>query len=116
MGSMKPILTEKNLRQNKTEAAYDKRLWRLKLAGEIIDYRFEAWKLILVHGIPKLRNEMSYTPDFLVVRSDRFEFHEVKGYWKEDARLKIKMAAELYPWCRFFGVTLKNGIWRFEEF
>jgi hypothetical protein len=53
-----------------------------------------------------------YTCDFAVLRADMsFELHEVKGYWEQDSRVKIKVAASLYPF-RFIAVTpraKKNG-------
>ncbi len=76
---------------NKLEAEYAARLEGLKLAGEISDYRFECLKL-------RLADRTFYTPDFMVLRADGvFEVHEVKGHWEDDARVKIKVAAELYP-------------------
>ena len=47
------------------------------------------------------------------------EMHEVKGYWTEDARAKIKVAANKFPF-RFVAVYKQakkdGGGWRFEEF
>ena len=47
------------------------------------------------------------------------EMHEVKGYWMDDARAKIKIAAELYPF-RFFaikkGTRKSGGDWLIENF
>lgn len=111
---MKPILRNPN--QNKTEAAYDERLRLRQLAGEIVAYRFELLKIILVHNVAGQRNEMTYRPDFLVIKKDCFEIHEVKGFWREDARAKIKMAAELLPWFKFVAVQYKKKQWVFEEF
>jgi len=34
------------------------------------------------------------------------EAHEVKGYWQNDARAKIKIAADLYP-LRFVAIRAK---------
>jgi len=105
-------------------------------------YYFEPLKLILVHGIPHQRSEVSYKIDFLVAKAPMtrsvspaargartscygsyiiehgLEVHEVKGFWREDARLKIKMAAELFPCFVFKGVTWnrKERIWEFESF
>lgn len=110
---MKPIL--ERLNQNKTEAAYDELLRLRKLAGEIEDYRFEPFKLFLSHNVPGGRAATVYIPDFLVVFSDHFEVHEVKGFWREDAKVKIKMAAELFPWFKFIAVYAERGQWRYEE-
>jgi hypothetical protein len=43
------------------------------------------------------------------------EIHEVKGHWEDDARVKIKVAASLYP-LRFVGITREKGAWQREEF
>ena len=94
---------------NKLEAAYAARLEGLKLAGEIADYRFECLKL-------RLADNTFYTPDFMVLRADgTFEMHEVKGFWEDDARVKIKVAAELYPF-KFIAARKQKGAWAFEEF
>ena len=98
---------------NKTEAAYDKALSDRKHAGEIVWYRFEGIKL-------RLADNTFYTPDFAVMLADgAMECHEVKGFWQDDARAKIKIAADQYPF-RFIAVTAKakkhGGGWAVEEF
>lgn len=76
---------------NQYERAYAAVLEKRKLAGEIQEYHFERYKL-------RLGQACYYTPDFAVVRADGvLEFHEVKGFWEEDARVKIKAAADQYP-------------------
>lgn len=97
---------------NKTEAAYDRHLTDLKIAGEILWFKFEAIKL-------RLADNTFYTPDFLVLTAlCTLECHEVKGFWLEDARVKIKVAASIYPF-RFIAVTArskkKGGGWEREE-
>jgi hypothetical protein len=51
--------------------------------------------------------------------SGEMEMHEVKGFWQDDARAKIKIAADLYPF-RFIAVKVKpkknGGGWETEEF
>ena len=94
---------------NKLEAAYAARLESLKFAGEIADYRFECIKL-------RLADNTFYAPDFMVLRADgTFEMHEVKGFWEDDARVKIKTAAELFPF-KFIAARKQKGAWVFEEF
>lgn len=61
-----------------------------------------------------------YTPDFAVMRADgALEVHEVKGFWTDDARVKIKVAADQYP-MRFIAVKVlpkkQGGGWVVEEF
>lgn len=98
---------------NKTEAAYGEHLRMLQAAGEIQWHRFEGLKL-------RLADNTFYTPDFAVMAADGvMECHEVKGYWQDDARAKIKIAAAQYPF-RFIAVRVKpkkdGGGWAVEEF
>ncbi len=70
-------------RMNKLEAAWDRELTLCVVAGPVRSFRFEAMKL-------RLGDNLHYTPDFMVMREDgEIEFHEVKGYWRDDARVKI---------------------------
>lgn len=105
-------------RMNKTEEAYSKVLEARKLAGEIVDYKFEAIKF-------RLAEKTTYTPDFFVTTASGYvEFHECKGSWKapyqEDARVKIKVVAEMYPQFIFrsFSQVAKKlgGGWKMEVF
>jgi hypothetical protein len=45
------------------------------------------------------------------------EMHEVKGFWRDDARAKIKIAADAYPF-RFFAIRKQpakaGGGWEVE--
>jgi len=83
---------------NKTEEAYRAHLEQLRMAGEIVWYQFEPFKLLLA---PKT----TYTPDFLVqLASGHLEVHEVKGYWMDDARVKIKVAASMFPVFKFIAI------------
>jgi hypothetical protein len=98
---------------NKTEAAYGQHLELRKQAGEVEWYAFEGVKL-------RLADNTFYTPDYAVMRSDGLlEIHEVKGFWEDDARVKIKVAAAMFPFA-FYGVQVKpkkeGGGWKIEEF
>ena len=98
---------------NKTEAAYDQHLALLQHAGEIQWRKFEGLKL-------RLADNTFYTPDFAVMAAAGvMELHEVKGFWQDDARAKIKIAADLYPF-RFIAVKVKpkkeGGGWAVEGF
>lgn len=99
--------------RNKTEAAYEQYLEMRKKVGDVAWYRFEGIKL-------RLADNTFYTPDFAVMTtSGLMELHEVKGFWMDDARVKIKVAAELYPF-RFLAVKAvskkQGGGWEVEEF
>lgn len=102
--------TQRPFKGNKTEAAYMVLLEAKKRAGEIVWYGFEAVTL-------KLADDTRYTPDFAVLLADMtIEMHEVKGFWRDDARVKIKVAAAMFPF-RFFAVKKeKGGAWDVERF
>jgi hypothetical protein len=89
---------------NKTEAAWADQLELLKKADKIIDWRFNSVRFRLGDGA-------YYKPDFFVIYPDHFELHEVKGFWREAAKVRIKTAAELYPWIRWVVVRLEKGSW-----
>ncbi len=101
-------------KMNKLEAAYALHLAALNSAGVVLWWAFEPMKLVLAKST-------SYTVDFLVHSSDLvLECHEVKGApWTPAARVKIKVAARLYPF-RFMGVTHKGtdplSGWKYENF
>lgn len=98
---------------NKTEEGYGQHLELLKRAGEVLWYRFEGIKL-------RLADKTFYTPDYAVMTaSGQMELHEVKGFWEDDARVKIKVAAEMYPF-KFLAVKVKakkdGGGYAVEDF
>ena len=99
---------------NKTEKAFGDELELWKRGGEITWWAFEPIKL-------RLAKSCFYTPDFAVMQADRsFEFFEVKGFWRDDARVKIKVAVKLFPMFRFTAVSMKakrdGGGWKYEVF
>jgi len=86
---------------NKTEQAYADHLELLRRAGEVLWFKFEPMRL-------QLAGKTTYSPDFLVqVKSGHLELHEVKGFWEDDARVKIKVAAEMFPIFKF--IAIKKG-------
>jgi hypothetical protein len=98
---------------NRSEQAYAAHLEAKKRAGLIDWYAFEALKL-------RLADNTFYTPDFAVMASDGvIELHEVKGLWADDARVKIKVAAALFPF-RFKAMKARSkkagGGWEVENF
>jgi len=98
---------------NQTEEAYGNHLELLRRAGEVEWYRFEGLKL-------RLADNTFFTPDFAVMlQGGLMELHEVKGHWEDDARVKIKVAADQYPFV--FRAVKKlpkkaGGGWAYEEF
>jgi len=94
---------------NKTEAAYANVLELRKKAGEVKRWAFEPMKF-------RLADKTYYTPDFMVTFEDHLEFHEVKGFWEDDARVKIKVVAEMFPEFLFIAVKKDNGEYQVEFF
>lgn len=108
---------------NKTEARYAEHLAAQKRMGRIRGYWFEAMNL-------RLGDNCHFRPDFMVVAEDwTVELHEVKGfkrkpnggpgyYATDDAKVKLKVAADKYPF-RFvvaFELPKKDGgYWEKEE-
>jgi hypothetical protein len=110
-------------RMNLTEAEYAQQLALDERAGLIQWWAFEPFKL-------RLADATYYTPDFAVLVwldpdpgsgniSTALEFREVKGFWRDDARVKIKVAAEMFPF-KFVAITKRSKItgggWDVEEF
>lgn len=100
---------------NKLEAAYAEHLEQQKALGAVLWYAYEGLTF-------RLARRTRYTPDFAVMLADgTLEAHEAKGYWASghSDRVKIKMAAELFP-LRFVAVTRltkkAGGGWKLEEF
>jgi hypothetical protein len=82
---------------NKGEAEYAAHLEGMRAAGAVLWWKFEGVKL-------RLADNTFYTCDFAVLAKDGIlEMHEYKGFWQDDARVKIKVAASLYPF-RFVAV------------
>jgi hypothetical protein len=89
---------------NKTEAAWGLVLEGRRCAGEVSWYRFESMTLKLAH-------DCRYTPDFLVQLPDgTLELHEVKGFMRDDAAVKLKICAEVYPF-KIWLVKRVAGAW-----
>ena len=96
-------------KMNKTETAYSNLLEFKKGLGEVLWYEFEPMNL-------RLADKCFYAVDFLVMlKNGQLECHEVKGYWTDDALVKIKAAAEKFPF-KFISVQLIKGNWEVREF
>jgi hypothetical protein len=102
------ILTTSGM--NKTETRYANMLDSMVYVGDIILYRFEAINF-------RLAPNTFYRPDFYIIfPCGRIELHEVKGFWREDARVKIKVAAEMYKEFIWKAVQYKKSQWIYENF
>lgn len=102
---------------NQTEAAYAQELQLRKLAGEIVEWHFEAMTF-------KLADDVRFTPDFVVFHLDTtMELVDVKGSaFAVDPKsvVKIKVAAEKFFWFKW-SQAVKNtkrdgGGWTRKEF
>jgi hypothetical protein len=81
-----------------------------KASGEVLWYMFQPMGLNIGTGA-------KYRPDFgVLLSSGEFVFYETKGFWREASRVRIKVAAALFPF-RFIAVkwSKKDG-WDYEEF
>lgn len=73
------------------------------------EWSYEAIRLRLADGA-------WYMPDFRVIMPDGTEeYHEVKGFWREAARVRIKVAAEHHPYV-FRAVIGPPDRWSWDTF
>ena len=95
-------------RRNKTEEAF----WQMQLlrkrADEILECHWEPFNL-------RLADKTYYKPDCLVIENDgTMTLYEVKGFFRDDARVKVKVAARLFPYFRIIVATWPKKQWRYE--
>lgn len=105
----RPAPLQRKSGMNKLEQMYSEHLDSLKKKGVIVGWRFEPINFRLGGGA-------TYKPDFMVTFPGHIEIHETKGFWREAARVRIKVASELFPEFRWLGVQLKGKEWSYEEF
>jgi hypothetical protein len=100
----------KSGQMNRTEAAYAAHLEHLKQRGDVLWYRFEGMKF-------RLADKTFLTPDFAVMKRDgQIALHDVKGgYIFEDAKVKMKVAAEQYPFEFVIVKKDRGGIWSMQS-
>lgn len=98
--------------RSRLQAAWAERLELRRRAGELAIVLEETISL-------RLADLTWYRPDFLVLTAEgRLEIHEVKGHWRDDARAKWKIAAELNRWASFLAITRgrgRDGQWEIEH-
>ncbi len=83
---------------NKWEAAYAREVLEpRRLAGEVLRYDFEALSLRI--GCCR------YTADWCVQAALGVELHEVKGWMREAARVRLSAVLEMYP----FPIVVARG-------
>lgn len=99
---------------NNTEKLYADTILAIeKLSGEIVEWWHEQFTF-------KLADDLRYTPDFVVQYPDGLlEVREIKGFMREDAHIKLKIAAQIFPF-RFIAISKINkrdgGGWKIVEF
>ncbi|MFH5924573.1 hypothetical protein [Roseomonas xinghualingensis] len=93
---------------NKTETAYAAYLETLRHAGEVLWWKFEGIKL-------RLAGNTFLTVDFAILRKDQvLIMADVKGsaaIFTDDAKVKMKVAAEAFPFVFVVVVPTKSGGW-----
>lgn len=83
------------------EEQYNAILEARLVAGEIQWFKYESLRFKLAEGA-------WLNLDFAVVAADgTFEMHEVKGQWREAARVRWKVVKETYP--IVFKLVVKRG-------
>lgn len=64
----------------------------------------------------KLADDTRYTPDFWTLTRGELVAHEVKGgFTRDDAWVKLKVAARLYPFIRFRLARYEKGGWAIKD-
>lgn len=100
--AMRPTTDEAKL--NKME-----RQWLEVLRGRSFD-----WIGIQPFGL-KLADNCRYHPDFVTLANGQLTAFETKGFMRDDALVKLKMAARLFPFIRFVLVTREKQNWVEKE-
>lgn len=90
------------------QSYYDDVLAPRIAAGEILAAHYEALTLRI--------GRCRYTADWCVQLADgRVELHEVKGFMREAARVRMSAVTEMYPALRLVVATGGPGKWRVRE-
>ena len=98
---------------SKLELAFSQILEAWRARGTIAEWRYHAMRF-------RLSSNCTYEPDFCTVEPDslRIALYEVKGSWKmknaRDSRTRLSIAASMYPFFAWYGVTRPDGEWYYE--
>lgn len=99
---IRPTTDEAKL--NKTEKAYLK--W-----AESLGALWVGCQCITL----KIGDDCRFTMDFWILDEQGLRAVDVKGFQRDDALVKIKVAARLFPWIRFL-IARRNGlVWEHTE-
>ncbi len=89
---------------NKWEAQFAETLKYKQHAGEIVWWAFEPFRIRLADGC-------FYRPDFASVdTAGRTSIYEVKGHFREAARVRLKVATEKLPYAFYLVKKTKNEL------
>lgn len=99
---------------NQWERDYAKVLDAREAAGEILLWRFGEIKLRIGGQVGRQKARW-YKPDFVVWAPDGIECHEVKGYFRDDAKDRIAAAADRYPFRFVLVRKVKGGLFQRSE-
>ena len=103
-----PVPGKEREKMNKLEASYARYLEAKKHLGEIVAWKFEPFGL-------RLAEKTFYHPDFMVTFETHIEIHETKGFMRDDANVKLKIAADKFPEFRFVLVKKIKGQWDYTK-
>lgn len=112
VGEPKRKAAHRRFEMNWTESRYAEVLEGRRLCGELRSWEFERYTF-------RLGPEMTFTPDFAIEELDGWltlvDTKNSKHIW-EDATVKAKAAATLYPFHRWQQAVLKSGEWHVRTF
>lgn len=102
----RPSISTDEAKLNKTERAF----------LEYLRYTAQVKCLHVMSVTLKLAFDCRLTPDFSYYsEGGQLTFIDVKGWQREDALIKMKVAARTFPEWRFVIVKRIKGAWKFEE-
>lgn len=74
----------------------------------LLRLRAENPKIYIQAITLKLADDCRYTPDFVAIKGNSIMVYEVKGFMRDDALVKLKVAARMFSWMNFVLVTRKG--------
>lgn len=77
-------------------------------------------KWLVPHAMTfRLGDDCRYTPDFMAIKDNELIAYEIKGFMRDDALVKIKVASRLFGFIRFVLVTREGTKsqkqWKFRD-
>jgi hypothetical protein len=89
--------------------------WESQYAAQVLDLEMRT-KVISWWDYEGMRFRLAdgtyYTPDFVVMTTPgHLVAREVKGFWRESARVRVKVCARCFPWLRIDVISKHEGRW-----